>query len=87
MITNMQIGNYTVERVTKTVSNNCIAYEVTPKDNPNVKYTAEVTQINTNITLRTLVEHIPKPVNNFMVVDMFGVRREERQYLVTVRDN
>ena len=60
MITMNQIGNYTVEKVITTVSNNCIAYEVTPKGNPNVKYTAEVAQTNTNITLRTLVEHIHK---------------------------
>ena len=86
MITNNQIGNYSVERVITTVSSNCIAYEVTPKGNPNVKYTAEVTQMHTNITLRTLVEHIHKQENEFMVVDMFGVRRAERQYLVTVRD-
>ena len=81
-----QIGNYTVEKVITTVSNNCIAYEVTPKGNPNVKYTAEVTQMNTNITLRTLVEHIHKQGNDFMVVDMFGMRKAERQYLVTIRD-
>ena len=87
MITNNQIGNYAVERVIKTVSSNCIAYEVTPKGNPNVKYTAEVTQINTNITLRTLVEHIHKHSNEFMVVEMFGVQRGERNYLVTVRDS
>ena len=87
MITNNQIGNYSVERVIKTVSSNCIAYEVAPKDNSNVKYIAEVTQMNTNITLRTLVEHIHKQGNDFMVVDMFGVRRAERQYLVTVRDS
>ena len=87
MITNMQIGNYTVERVITTVSSNCIAYEVTPKGNPNVKYTAEVAQINTNITLRTLVEHIHKQSNLYILVDMFGVRRAERQYLVTVRDS
>ena len=87
MIKNNQIGNYSVERVITTVSNNCIAYEVTPKGNPNVKYTAEITQINTNITLRTLVEHIHKPVNNFMIVEIFGVRRAERQYLVTVKDS
>ena len=82
-----QIGNYSVERVITTVRNNCIAYEVTPKGNPNVKYTAEVAQINTNITLRKLVEHIHKQNNEFMIVDMFGVRRAERQYLVTVRDS
>ena len=78
MITNLQIGNYSVERVIKTVSNNSIAYEVTPKGNPNVKYTAEVTQIKTNITLRTLVEHIHKQGNNCMIVEMFGVWRAER---------
>ena len=87
MITNMQIGNYTVERVITTVSSNCIAYEVTPKGNPNVKYTAEVTQMNTNITLRTLVEHIHKQENECMVVDMFGMRKAERQYLVTIRNS
>ena len=87
MITNLQIGNYSVERVIKTVSNNSIAYEVTPKGNPNVKYTAEVTQMNTDITLRTLVEHIHKQGNDCMVVDMFGVRKAERQYLVTVKDS
>ena len=87
MITNSQIGNYSVERVTKTVSNNCIAYEVTPKNNPNVKYIAEVTQMHTNITLRTLVEQIHKKENEFMVVEMFGMWRAERQYLVTIRDN
>ena len=87
MITNNQIGSYAVERVITTVSSNCIAYEVTPKGNPNVKYIAEVTQMHTNITLRTLVEHIHKQENEFMVVDMFGVRRAERQYLVTVRDS
>ena len=87
MITNNQIGNYTVERVIQTVSSNCIAYEVTPKGNPNVKYIAEVTQMHTKITLRTLVENIHKQGNEFMVVDMFGVRRAERQYLVTVRDS
>ena len=78
MITNSQIGNYSVERVIKTVSSNRIAYEVAPKDNSNVKYIAEVTQINTNITLRTLVEHIHKQENNCMIVDMFGMRKAER---------
>ena len=84
---NSQIGNYSVERAITTVSSNCIAYEVTHKGNPNVKYTAEVTQMDTNITLRTLVEHIHKQGNDFMVVDMSGVRRAERQYLVTVKDS
>ena len=63
MIANMQIGNYTVEKAITTVSSNCIAYEVTPKGNPNVKYIAEVTQMNTNITLRTLVENIHRQDN------------------------
>ena len=87
MIKNSQIGNYAVEKVITTVSSNCIAYEVTPKGNPNVKYIAEVTQMNTNITLRTLVEHIHKQNNQCMVVDMFGMRKAERQYLVTIRNS
>ena len=43
--------------------------------------------MHTNITLRTLVEQIHKKENEFMVVEMFGMWRAERQYLVTIRDN